>query len=192
MNSVKYNDTILWATLDNWPKIPDNLLSELSNFNNDSIQGIGKLTRVAYHNNIEYKNTHYRRWSLVPSLSEWIQLNIPCKFNQLGIQIIDPVIEQSKLLVHCDNTPRRWTLLFILDLGGDDVFTHFYQENDHPLIREYAYIVDDYNKLNNIASVKFKANTWIVVNGLVLHDTDFIIRPRISITGSIWDLDSLN
>ena len=192
MKTVKYDGTILWASLNHWPKIPNHFLNNLSTFQEDAVQGVGKLTRVAKHNDIEIKNTHYRRWSLLPELNEWIQTNIPCQFNQLGVQISDPVNQKAKLLAHCDNTPRRWTILYILDLGGDNIFTHFYQEKDQPLVRDYRYIVDDYNSLEHIGSIKFEAERWIVVNGLVLHDVDFIDRPRIAITGSVWDLSDLN
>lgn len=191
MKAVKYDDTILWATLDEWPSIPNYLLSEISHYNDNEMQYEGKGRRVAKLDNKEYKNSLYKRWPLLPSLSEWIESNIKCDFNQLGIQNIIPTTEKTKLLSHCDKEPRRYTILYILDLGGEDIFTNFYCEKNQPVLRNYGDVVDNYNNLYSIGSVKFSTGTWVLLNGLVLHDLDHLIRPRIAITGSIWDLKDL-
>ena len=34
MKEVRYNDTMLWATFEDWPKVPNYLLNNLSLFNN--------------------------------------------------------------------------------------------------------------------------------------------------------------
>jgi hypothetical protein len=191
MKTIKYDETLLWATLDSWPKIPHNLLSDISNYNNNELQYEGKGLRVGHYKNTEYKNSLYKRWPLLPSLANWININIPCNFNQIGVQNIIPVQEKTKLLAHCDKEPRRYTILYLLDLGGEDVFTHFYHEHGYPLVRDYGDVNNDYNNMTNIGSVKFKTETWILLNGLVLHDLDYLIRPRIAITGSIWNLSDL-
>jgi hypothetical protein len=191
MNTIRYNDVILWAILKDWPKIPDNLLLDISNYNNDELQYEGKGLRVGHYKDIKYKNSLYKRWPLLSPLSTWIEENIPCNFNQVGIQKIEPVIEKTKLLAHCDKEPRRWTILYILDLGGEGIFTNFYQEEDKPILREYGDVANDYNSLVNIGSIKFEKCTWVLLNGLVMHDVDHLKHSRISITGSIWSLDDI-
>lgn len=192
MKQVIYNDTMLWATLEDWPIVPDHLLHDLSLFNNNELQYEGKGLRVGLQNNKHYKNSLYKRWPALPNLESWIKSNIPCNFNQIGIQEINPVIKNTKLLVHCDKEPRRYTILYILDLGGENVFTNFYQEQNQPLVRNYGDVTNNLDNLQHIASAKFKTHQWVLLNGLIMHDLDPLERPRIAITGSIWDLKDIN
>jgi hypothetical protein len=189
MEVIKYNNEILWGKIKEWPSIPEHLLTDLSNYNDDEIQWEGKGLRVATKDNQSYKNSLYKRWPLSTNLETWIKENINCNFNQIGLQKIDPVNEERKLLVHCDKEPRRWTILYIVDLGGDNIYTHFYKEKNKPLVRNFAEVTNQLDDLEQLASAKFESNSWVLLNGLILHDVDPISRPRIAITGSIWSED---
>ena len=186
MDIIKYNNEILWAKINNWPTIPEYLLTDLSEYKDEEIQWEGKGLRVASNNVHSYKNSLYKRWTISSTLEKWIKENINCNFNQLGLQKIDPINEDRKLLVHCDKEPRRWTILYMLDLGGDDVYTHFYKEKNKSLVRNFGEVTNRLDDLEHLASTKFDRYSWVLLNGLILHDVDIISRPRIAITGSIW------
>lgn len=89
---------------------------------------------------------------------------------------------------HTDRS-RDFTIIYLLESGGDDHETVFYKERGQDqLVRPRATHVDDYNNVEKIASFKLAVNRWNIVQGLVLHSIENIPEGRFSIQLSIDDI----
>jgi len=102
--------------------------------------------------------------------------------------------EASTHIVHVD-IRRQFGLNYIIDPGGDNVITSWYQEKGLPIKRvklkggsqaEEGSVVQ-YDNLKVLESTKFEANKWYLLATDILHDVDNITRDRVSITFSFWD-----
>lgn len=88
---------------------------------------------------------------------------------------------------HIDQT-RNYTLIYLLDPGGDCHETVFYFERDqHALIRDPGYHVDRYDSLNKIGSYKLPINQWTLLNARILHGVENIPNGRKSIQIKLID-----
>lgn len=94
-------------------------------------------------------------------------------------------------IVHSDIL-RSYAINYMIDLGGEDVWTSWYREKGQPIKRlpkstdtqsDTGYI--DYANLELLDSVKFEKNKWYVIATDVLHDVGKIIGTRRSITISV-------
>jgi hypothetical protein len=61
-------------------------------------------------------------------------------------------------------------MLYLLDSGGEDHATVWYQETGHSeVVREAGYFINDYSKLTELSRRKLKTNTWTLLNAQVIH-----------------------
>jgi NAD(P)-dependent dehydrogenase (short-subunit alcohol dehydrogenase family) len=81
---------------------------------------------------------------------------------------------------HCDLS-RNYTLLYLLDSGGEDHQTVFYQEQDKPIQRSNGERCPDHSRLTIIDSIKVPLRKWVLLNATILHGVINIPKPRISI-----------
>jgi hypothetical protein len=109
---------------------------------------------------------------------QWAKTHIADEF--LHIQISWTPINRKESGAHSDAT-RNFTVIYLLDPGGDNVVTSFYQEKNQPLNRPHKTFVDDYSLLTKLATVCIKPRTWTVLNSTILHGVENIQRPRIAI-----------
>jgi len=132
-------------------------------------------------------------------LRDWIINNIP------GVQA-DMIKHQSgtqgRHVVHTDVT-RVYALNYLINTGGSNVVTSWYQERGMPLRRPKT--LDhrgmqsdtgavDYANLDCLASVQFAAGVWALIATDILHDVQGIETTRNAITVSIGpdELDILD
>jgi hypothetical protein len=108
----------------------------------------------------------------------WAKANIAEDF--LHIQLSWTPKNRRESGAHSDAT-RNYTLIYLLDPGGDNVITTFYKEKDQPLHRPNKTFVDYYSLLDKVASVRIKPRTWTVLNSTILHGVENIERPRYAI-----------
>ena len=109
---------------------------------------------------------------------KWAKAHIAEEF--LHIQISWTPTNRRESGAHSDAT-RNYTLIYLLDAGGNNVVTSFYQEKDQPLNRPNKTFVDDYGLLTKLATVCIKPRTWTVLNSTILHGVENIEHPRIAI-----------
>jgi hypothetical protein len=102
----------------------------------------------------------------------------------------------STHIVHSDIS-RTFALNYIIDPGGTDVITSWYQENNMPLhrIKTSGWKQADtgivkYDDLKLLGSVRFEKHKWYLIATDILHDVDNITGSRSSITFS-FDNDSV-
>ena len=88
---------------------------------------------------------------------------------------------------HIDRT-RNYTLLYLLENGGDNHQTVFYQEKGvDELFRPREYHVDNYDDLSVVSVVKLELNKWNLLQARILHSIENITRGRRSIQISLDD-----
>jgi hypothetical protein len=99
-------------------------------------------------------------------------------FNSPNANVVAPHVDAS----------RSFSIHYLLDEGGDNVDTIWWQEKNHSLIRpdlkgnfNLKDCVDNYNRLEEIIRIQVPKHRWILMNVDVLHSVEIITRPRISI-----------
>lgn len=86
---------------------------------------------------------------------------------------------------HTDGTRTR-TLIYLLQTGGPDHATIFYQEKGSAtLVHPPAYRVDDYSKLEVVHVVKLDQFKWTLLNATILHSVENISAGRLSLQISL-------
>ena len=101
-------------------------------------------------------------------------------------------------IVHSD-VLRLWALIYVIDTGGDNVVTTWYQEKGKPLNRprlnpdktpgvekqtDTGFV--DYNNLISLDNIKVKKNQWVLINVQILHDVDNITGTRKALSISFY------
>jgi hypothetical protein len=88
---------------------------------------------------------------------------------------------------HIDRT-RNYTLMYLLETGGDDHQTVFYQENGvDELFRPKEYHVDNYDDLSIVSVIRLEVNKWNLLQARILHSVENIAQGRKSIQISLDD-----
>jgi hypothetical protein len=86
---------------------------------------------------------------------------------------------------HIDRT-RNYTLMYLLETGGDDHQTVFYQEKGvNELFRPNEYHVDNYDNLSVVSVIRLEPNKWNLLQARILHSIENITRGRRSIQISL-------
>jgi hypothetical protein len=132
-------------------------------------------------------------------LIQWLDANLPWSKNCLRkIQTADA--ENSTEAIHAVHSDfnRRWSLNYMVSLGGDNVCTSWYKEKGKLLHRfkKFDLQTDDgdvrYENLEIIGSTKFENFKWYLMRSDILHDVCRINHCRTSVTISIVDNDFPN
>lgn len=90
---------------------------------------------------------------------------------------------------HCDMS-RNYAVIYLLDAGGTDHHTTFYQEYNQPLIRAKGYHVDDYNRVHRIFRMQIALHQWTLINTRVLHGVENIGLGRSAVQISLEQIPS--
>lgn len=178
MDLIKYQDQL--------PKIPPELIEQLlAEYEQHEVQFINP-DRVLADGERAIPNVYYKRWGVPAAVEQWIRKNISNKFDMLGFQIHDPAQRGGDHhLPHTDKYPRKWVLNYVIDTGGDNAVTSFYQEQGHPVIREHLTRPGRREDLIMLASQRIEPHRWIMLAGVVIHDVTGITGRRMSITMGI-------
>ena len=129
------------------------------------------------HKNGEYKPSgHYQRCDVKPELVTWINENVANEY--LHVSACQMYGEEHNA-PHTDTT-RDYTLIYLVDLGGENVKTVFYQEQDQPLYRP-RHCHPDYDGLVVLHEVELELRTWYLLNSRIVHSVEGISGVRKSI-----------
>lgn len=136
------------------PKVPDNIIQEIYNSitnNNEAFTGF----------DTNYSKDVYGWYRGNQLLQDWCQQNIsPDIF--WGVQVIT-----GDLPIHKDlGSESKFN--YIVEPGGGNVITYFYDDNDQ-----------------EIESINLEAHEWYILNVSVKHNVKNVKSTRISITGRI-------
>jgi hypothetical protein len=171
---------------DQLPKIPPELIAQLlREYQQHEVQFVNP-ERVLADGEKSIPNVFYKRWGVPETLETWIRQNVSNRFDMLGFQIHDAAVRDSNHhLPHTDKYPRKWVLNYVIETGGDNAVTSFYQEQGHPAIREHLTRPGRREDLEVLASERIEPCRWIMLSGVVIHDVTGITGRRMSITMGI-------
>lgn len=178
MQLIQYQDQL--------PKIPQELIDQLlREYEQHEVQFINP-ERVLTDGEKNIPNVFYKRWGVPDELETWIQQNISNRFDMLGFQIHDAAVRGGDHhLPHTDKYPRKWVLNYVIEAGGDNAVTSFYQEKGHPAIRGHLTRPGCREDLELLTAERIEPGRWVVLAGLVIHDVTGITGRRMSITMGI-------
>lgn len=131
-------------------------------------------------------NSDYRRVSVNQDLQEWIDENI--LKDSYGASEVCYAYQNFRNLPftrnrhHIDKT-RYFTLMYLEDLGGDNVLTQFWQEPNKLTVRtEYVITPQEFEKkiptFSLIDSITIEPHRWGVVNSKIIHSVENLTRCR--------------
>lgn len=115
--------------------------------------------------------------------TSWAKEFISPTAKDFRFSFTDP--RKQRIGPHVDLT-RHYTMMYLLEPGGDDHCTIFWQENSvTELERSPGYHVDNYTKLTEILKVQIPTNQWVILNARVLHSIHNISLGRKSFQVSL-------
>jgi len=143
------------------------------------------LTISCDRDGVPVPNTVWTRHDINPSIVEWAKQNISPEFHAIGLNCCG-TDSGGVGIPHTDRT-RNWTLMWVIDPGGTDVKTVFWQERNHPVKREPGYYPPSYNDLQELESHVFEPNCWVLIDGNIIHSVENLQHIRKSVQISFWE-----
>lgn len=118
----------------------------------------------------------------------WARENIISEYKNAGLNYCNspPADYVTSCGAHTDAT-RVYTLLFNVEPGGPNVSTNFWQEEGYPVLREPKCAGTNTDKLKLLDGIVIPPGVWCIINTLVLHSVDNLIKPRINFQISLDD-----
>jgi hypothetical protein len=167
---------MIYISYVNLPSIPEKLLpniTELLNQPHFEYGGDFESSRKSY--NIQQK---YQRRKISPELKKWLIDNLNFEFIAIYNVFMDSVPPHTDI--------RNITFNYVMDTGGDNIKTTFYEGRPLKLskwdkqIPDYEKIVNMEPELRIMESIIVESHTWVKLHTTKFHsvDGDFQ-RPRI-------------
>ena len=130
--------------------------------------------------NEKYSRAIYRRYNLGKLTDEWIRDSIASEYSQMGSQVMR---NGDAFFPHTDGGPRRYILNYLIDTGGEQVETRWYQQPGYNLYREGdAMQWPDKSNLNIIHTEIFPVKSWTMLFGKVIHSVVGLTSPRMQLS----------
>ena len=143
------------------------------------------LTISCDRNGVPVHNTVCTRHSINPKLAEWVKQNISQEFHAIGLNC-QGTPRGGVAIPHTDRT-RNWTLMWIIDAGGDNVSTVFWQERGFDIVRDPGYYPKSYNDLIELESHVLPTKRWLLLDARTIHSVENLQSIRKSIQIGFWD-----
>ena len=115
-------------------------------------------------------------------IRDWVRANIADGFHEVSIR--KTIEEGDHNHPHTDRT-RNWVLIYLLEAGGDDHRTVFYESADQ--VYTPGQLWPDYEGLTEVASAKLPLNKWAFLSSHHPHSVENIPGCRIAIQVGFWD-----
>ena len=133
----------------------------------------------------EVKTLRSHRFSINEEFNEWVRTHFKCDPTTCGIAVYDS--HSSFFAPHVDIS-RDYVMSYLLDQGGDNVETIWYQQHGHPIVRpdlksvfDPAVITKNFDTLEEIDRVNLPKNKWVSLNASILHGIENIESTRVAI-----------
>ena len=141
--------------------------------------------RPLYKDGTVYHNAFNHSVFLDEECLTWSRANITKRAKDIRLSATLPGL--ARCGAHIDRT-RNYTLMYLLETGGDDHQTVFYQEKGvNELFRPKEYHVDNYDDLSIVSVIRMEVNKWNLLQARILHSVENIIQGRRSIQISLDD-----
>lgn len=171
------DDIFYCKTLD-FPPMPDHLVKQALSI----IQG--KSNPYVLHNARPFESV-YKRYFVSSDILDWLASNIPVKLpidvRKIGIQTFQPMGSSALYSPHTDGPRGQYVLNYLIDTGGNNVLTKWYQEAGYSLIRRPDLTLASFQNLKEVHSEHIAQGTWFCLHSRILHTVINIERPRISL-----------
>lgn len=136
----------------------------------------------------------FKRYGLDPTVRQWVRTNTYRDIIDCCICVSEN--QNQDCAPHRDRN-RNFTLLWIIDAGGDSVETCFWQEQGKPVIREILpdrlhQQPGDYRTLIKLDSVIIPPARWMLLDARVLHSVENITGKRVSFQVSLDNISNLS
>jgi hypothetical protein len=163
------------------PAIPEYLIAEPTVLQWKSVDG--------HDFNLTVNGTHkvgstYYRYEPGQALRDWVKDCIHPDITAVGLQIMKGT---DIFQCHNDTNFRRYIVNYLVNSGGANATTVFYQEHGFPVEQNVKKYINDYSTIDIIDSVIIPEKTWFSINGQVLHGVTNLESPRISVSLGIPD-----
>jgi hypothetical protein len=189
-----------WFPMSHLPKVPDyflkiahELIQELPSGDVDFVNQITDYNKYKNRQLVKdgtaISSRRQRGLNMPPEWNSWVRENIVQEFIETGVRISEG--NSTVHGAHCDFR-RKWKLYYLLDRGGDNATTVFYQQHGFPIVREEITDQDtklitcnNYQELTVIDSVQWPMHQWVLLNTMVLHGVEGVTGARANFTISI-------
>ena len=162
------------------PHPPESLLIETQNIvkKHDLEYYVANVGRKLGEN---YKK--YPRTVLTPQLVDWLKENISDSATEyaLSVSIVEPGVDTLK--PHTDRM-RNYTLMYLLNTGGENHRTVFYKHFDSNFVIERKQNFQ-YSDIIEVDSIQVPLRTWTLLNAQAIHSVENIPGMRLAIQLSL-------
>lgn len=147
---------------------------------------------------IERGFAHYIRDLADPVYTDYVKSLIPeIKDNimEIGFPFISNATNHpagSILAPHVDKIRGEFCVIWVIEPGGENVETIWWQQEGFPVVREGGLKTINYPALNPINRVAWKKNSWGVFRTNILHSVEPITTTRIGFTIGFDGEDNFN
>jgi hypothetical protein len=125
----------------------------------------------------------FKRYNVGDDVRQWALKNISDKIVDCGMSITTDFQNRNIVGPHADKT-RKYTLLYVLDQGGPNVETVWWQEQGFPIVRERGEASLDYTKMRKLDSLVIPQRHWILIHSSVMHSVENLQHQRIAFQAS--------
>jgi len=164
-----------YQVLSHLPSIPQELINETLNL-------INKDDLLSYLSNVSRPigelNKKFPRTSLHPNLESWLRNNISDSAIKYELAITLDDNDAHSILPHTDRA-REYTLVYLLQNGGDNHRTVFYESKTIKNIDRM--MTFEYNDLVEVDSITIPLEKWTILNAQSIHSVENIPHTRIAI-----------
>jgi hypothetical protein len=138
-------------------------------------------SRMLTKNGKTFLSTRSNRADLSTEFKQWIKQNIVSEFTECSISRTSAELSAYQG-PHTDKT-REFVLMYVLQPGGAECRTVWYQEKGQPFYRpgRQWLMVNDFDQLDVVEQVQLPVNAWSIINTQYLHGVENITEDRISI-----------
>lgn len=173
----------MFRLLPDLPQIPDHLLHCVADIVAQPREGLlnaavppGTWGRELTRDGERFASRQQPRWPAPDDLTDWVKHNITSDFKNVGIA--RNYGEADSLGPHADFT-RDWCLIYPIKTGG--CRTVFWQQHDHPLVREGNTYINNYSELEMLDGIDIPEKTWCLLNVKILHSVEGCCGDRLTV-----------
>jgi hypothetical protein len=176
-----------YRILDQLPPLPEDLYQHAMAVSKQGIDQTVNTSNKAYTSRTlkkgteHFPSTYSSRTELGEEFERWIHDNIVSSWTECSVS------RTSASLSHChgphtDKT-RNFLLMYLMESGGDNCRTVWYQEKSQPFYRpgKQWLAVHDFDSLEEKESVCLPVNKWAILNTNYLHGVENIERDRVAV-----------
>jgi len=188
--------------IDDLPAIPEELLTNLDQYYSNTLN-VYRATLDFDPDTVKFDYKPETQGELDPKtfynfeltespLRTWVEQNISSDACQYGVTVFGAYANNNRPF-QIDYS-RDYVLMYVHDLGGDNVITSFYKSASRPLILDNdAYSTFEDEELTCLDSIKVEQGRWICLNVKVIHRVSQLTGIRRSVQlGFDYDRYQLN